>query len=129
MLDAVQLAQLRATTESFLTDTCMIEEGTGPLDDYGGNVPNWQLVAAAVACRVIRIGGRQNPSNVQEYGAQEAMIDQYRLIVPHGTLVSVDQRVTVTSTGLTYFITGVMDKWTDKADAQAMMIRERDSDG
>ena len=124
-MDAAQLAQMRAQLGDFLVDTCKLEERTGPPDDYGGDADNWQLVADDVPCRVIR--DKKKASQTTDYGAQESMVNEYRLSVTIVTALGVGQRVTIASTGAVYFITGLVDQWTEAIDSQAYIVREQDT--
>lgn len=51
MLNATELASMRATTEEFLPDTCSISRATPSSDSMGGFTSSWANVATSVPCR------------------------------------------------------------------------------
>lgn len=116
------LERIKARVALFLGDTCKIEAEVDAVGEMGEPTHTWAVVAAEVACRVI--DARQSGlSAMMNVGEQEAMVDTYRLIVPVGTALDVDQRVTVG--GDVYQIVALVDGRSDAAEAQAVMTRVR----
>lgn len=122
MVSASTLARIAARVALFMGDSCTIEAEVDAAGAMGEMTDTWAVVAADVACRVIdaRETGVSAMANV---GAQEAMVDTYRLIVPVGTALAVDQRVTVGSD--VYQIVALVDGRSDATDAQAVITRVR----
>jgi len=78
-----------------------------------------------VPCRVIMSRQGTRPS-ADLIAGQEQLVDEYRLIVPYGTALAVNQRVTVDGDdGATYQVVGLIDRRTDATDSQAVLIRAR----
>jgi hypothetical protein len=116
-------AVIQRAVERSLTDTCKIEVMVKGRGVYGEPLADsWELVAENVKCRVIRSGSRSSSAS-EQVGNQETIREMYRLIVPRGTALDIDQRVTVN--GLVYQIVDVVTAWTDAVDAQAIMVRAR----
>lgn len=123
MVNLRVLTILRKATASFLTETCTIEALVNGRDAFGNKVQNqWETVASGVACRVITAGTNRQAA-MQDVGTQEAMVETYRLVVPAGTALDIDQRVTVND--VTYQIVSVLVARTDETDRQAVMTRVR----
>lgn len=120
------LNALKVATAKFLTETCTIEQLANARDRYGNKIPNqWETVASGVACRVITTGGQGiNRTSSMDVGSQEAMVETYRLIVPAGTSLDVDYRVTVNS--VIYQVVSVLVARTDETDRQAILTRVRE---
>lgn len=117
---------LKRATAQFLTETCTIEKLANARDRFGNKVPNqWESVASGVACRVITPGGVGiSRTASMDVGSQEALVETYRLIVPAGTELDVDYRVTVDS--IQYHVVNVLTARTDETDRQAILTRVRD---
>jgi len=107
----------------FLTETCQIEGETLARGQFGERTHGFDVVGADVPCRVIRAGASPSQTTSGEIGSQETIVERYRLIVPAGTVLNVDQRVTVG--GAVYQIVDVVTAWADAVDAQAVMVRAR----
>lgn len=114
------LARVQQVLDRFLTDTCVIEEEMIITDSYGGAAHAWQVVASGVRCRVIT-ETRMSGSDTTEVGSQEALVNRLRLVVPAGTALGVNQRVTVG--GAVYQIVSLLVARTDSVDAQAVIVR------
>lgn len=115
---------LKVATARFLTETCDIEKLANARDKYGNKVPNqWETVSSDVACRIITAGTR-NQSSSMDVGSQEALVETYRLIVPAGTALDVDYRVTCN--GIVYQVVNVLTSRTDETDRQAILTRVRE---
>lgn len=123
MLSAQALAMLRATTAKFFTDTCTIEREASARGKAGEPTHSPVMVATGVPCRIIDSTNRQTIS-AQMVGGQEAIVDTYRIIVPYGTALEVDQIITVSS-GDQYHVVGLVTARTDKTDSQAVVRRAR----
>lgn len=122
MVSTQILAQIKARVALFLGDTCTIEAEVDAVGEMGEPTHGWAVVEADVACRVID-ARKSGVSATMEVGAQEAMVDTYRLIVPVGTALAVDQRVTVNSD--VYQIVAAGDGRSDAVEAQAVITRVR----
>lgn len=118
------LGAVRAQVAKMLTETCRIEQeaqGRGLMGEplHG----NWEVVASAVSCRLIR-SQTPNMTRTREVGAQEAIVERYRLIAPRGTAFTVDNRV-VMSNGDVYQVVDVEDKLSDAAFSGCVVVRQR----
>jgi len=125
MVSSVLLAQMRASTASFLTDTCTIEARSPARGESGEVAEVWTAYATAVACRIITVGNRFNDSaGTVSNLDREHIKDVYRVVVPAGTGLNVGQRITV-SDGTRYEVTDLMTDRTDGTDEQAVIVRVR----
>ena len=122
MLPSTILNQLRTTVNRWLTETAIIERQTESRGVYGEQVHDWETVASGVACRVIN-AGNSNAGNNQQFGNQELMMDRYKIVMPTGTVVDVDYRITVA--GRVYDVVAIVDDRTDSTDVQAIVSRVR----
>lgn len=117
------LAQIQTMVEQTLTDTCEIQSKVEVNDSYGSTSKQWTVRLTDQPCRVISVGGRGRNS-LDEIGAQEAMVESVRLVLPHDVAIHQDERVVVG--GHTYAVTGVRDSYTNRVDTQAILSRVRD---
>lgn len=122
MVSSQVLAMMQRVTATFLTETCDIEVEQDSVGQWGQPAHSWQVVATGVACRVITARPMLQ-STAGQVGGQEQLVDTYRLIVPAGTALAVNQRVTVND--LTYHIVSLITERTNETDAQAVMVRAR----
>lgn len=114
------LARVQQVAARFLSDVCVIEDEVIATDQYGAAAHTWRLSASDVACRIItetRISG----SDTTEIGSQVAMMERLRLVVPVGTALGVNQRVTVG--GAVYRIVALLDGHTDAVFVSAVIVR------
>lgn len=124
-LSSQLLAKLRREAENLMKDTCKIEAESISVGSFGQPKPVWLLVANDLKCRVIMSRQGTRPT-ADQVGSQEQLVDEYRLIVPYGTALGVNQRVTVNGDdGALYQIVGLIDRRTDATDSQAVIIRAR----
>jgi hypothetical protein len=124
MISDMLIAQLKATLVTTLTDTCTIYARASGTGLYGEPQQDaWVIVASAVPCRVI--DDKQSRVGDPAVLAREYITDSYKLVVPAGTGLDVDQRIKVTSTGLEYDVTGLVTSRTQGVDEQAMIMRAR----
>ncbi len=90
---------IRTAAEQFLVDECVIKRKLADTITKGQSVPNY-ATPETVACRLIVRSGSDS-SNI---AAQERAITQtaytgiYRLQLPYGTAVDVDDRIEFTDT-------------------------------
>lgn len=112
------IKRIQARVESMLNETCTIEREVLSTDEYGARVHTWASVASGVACRVIR-AGTSNQGAGQVIAEQETMIDRYRLIVPAGTVLDVDYRVTVGAR--VYGVVNIADDLSDETHVSAIV--------
>ena len=116
-----QRGAFRATVLKWLKDTAKIEVQQSSKGTMNEPLDAWTIVTASVACRVI--GAEQ--SDAAFVGSQETIADMYRLVVPAGTALAANQRVTVTSTGYVYQVVGFINDLTDELFRTAVILRRR----
>ena len=122
-LPATVLGSMRATVESLMTDTCKIEVGADSVGEMGEVLQDqYTTVASGVTCRVISLGNRYSES-ARTIGEREVITEAYRLIVPYGTALDVNQRITLTSDSSVYQVVDLNTERTDRTDRQAIMVR------
>jgi len=114
------LARVQQVAMRFLSEVCVIEDEVIATDQYGTAAHTWRLSASGVACRIIT-ETRMSGSDTTEIGSQVAMIERLRMVVPIGTALGVNQRVTVG--GAVYRIVAVLDGHTDAVFASAVIVR------
>lgn len=114
------LARVRSAAMRFLTEVCVIEDEVIATDQYGAAVHAWRVSASDVACRVIT-ETRMSGSDTTEIGSQMAMVERLRLVVPVGTALGVNQRVTVGAT--VYRVVALLEGHTDAVFASAVIVR------
>ena len=114
------LARVREVAGRFMTETCVIEDEVIATDRYGAAVHTWQVSATNVACRVIT-ETRMSGSDTTEIGSQTALVERLRLVVPTGTALGVNQRVTVG--GAVYRVVALLEGHTDAVFASAVIVR------
>jgi hypothetical protein len=120
-MNSMVLAQLRAMTATFLTDTCTIEARMDAQGQFGEPLQDhWALVAANVPCRVITLSSMRNTQ--MQIASRETIAESYKLICPYGTALAIDQRVTLAN-GAVYQVVDVLTKRTDETDTQATITR------
>jgi hypothetical protein len=119
-MNSTTLNSLRAAVERYMTETCVIEAQQPALGKYREERAVWQVVYADLKCRVITVGNRTNNELVL-VSERKSIREQYKLIVPYDTALSLNQRVTVN--GQTYTIINILTERTDAVDAQAFMER------
>lgn len=122
MVSDGRLMRLRAIAESYLTERCEIEQVQLQVDEYGAIDEMWRVYASNVRCRIIQ--QRRTGSRVAEIGSQEAMAEEYRLIVPVGIVLRADQRVRVGSA--VYTVVSAEDALTDGLNASGTIVRVRE---
>ena len=119
---------VRRNVNDLLTATCRVERETSSTGTMGEPLHDWDVVQADVPCRVIKAGNDRSTSRTGTVGAQEALVEMYRLITPVGTNFAVDDRV-VMSDGRVFQVVDVADGLTDEAFAGALITRQRGADG
>lgn len=122
MISKQVLAIIRARTAQFLTETCLIESEELNTGAFGESLHTRIVVDAEVPCRVI-MQSRTSGGTAAQVGNQETVVDTYRLIVPWGTALAVDQVVTVD--GVEYQVVALVTERTNETDAQAVITRAR----
>ena len=118
------IALVRRNVNEMLTESCTIQRESGSRGTMGEPVHQFENVATAVACRVIRAGQTQSTSEAGQVGGQEALVEMYRLICPVDTPFTTDDRV-VMSDGRVFQVVDVEDGLSDSAFAGAVMVRVR----
>jgi hypothetical protein len=121
------IAYARRQLERTLTDTCRIEKEGDTTGTMGEPQHSWEIVQEDVPCRVIRVGGSR-PGRTEGVSDRESMVEEFRLILPFGTEIDLDYRV-VLADGQVFMVISIVDQWTDAADVQVIMVRERATDG
>jgi len=122
MISSQTVAWMRRYAERYLTQTALIEVQASTLDSFGGRTDAWETVAADVPCAIIRNVKISGDDIVQE-GRRETMQSRYRLVVPHDTALSVDQRVTVD--GEVYHVVAIEIRTTNSVTATAIITEAR----
>jgi len=118
------IALVRRNVNEMLTETCTITRETGVKGTMGEPLhDNTEIVAQNVSCRVITVGQR-NRSQTRDVGAQEVIVEMYRLICPVGTAFTTDDLITM-SDGRIFHVVDVEDGLTDEAYAGAIITRAR----
>lgn len=112
---------VRQRVRAYLNETCLIERELDTVGDMGEPTHVWGLVDNA-PCRIIGVG-RRGQSVAEAVGGQEALVDAYRLILPAGTDLATDYRVTVGER--VYQVVAVDDDLTDEAFVSAIITRAR----
>jgi hypothetical protein len=121
------LAIVRQNVSVMLTDSCTIERESDAVGSMGEPLHEFEVVVSDVACRMIRAGARSTGTNNVE-GGREALTDRYRLILPVGTDISTDYRVTMAD-GTAYEVVDVEAELTDGAFVAAVVTRTRGRNG
>lgn len=102
MLNAADLASMRATAEQALPGTAIIQSGTLVSDGGGGQTETF-AASGTVSCRVAPAAG-----NEREEGDRIVADSQYVITLPADTTVETDDRIVVA--GITYNVTAVRDR-------------------
>jgi hypothetical protein len=92
LLSDAELAQIRADVSLLLPDICDILSPAGTADGCGGNTDAWGTASAGVACRLDPIRG-----NEQVAGAAPQAFYQYMLTLPHGTAITTENKVVIST--------------------------------
>ena len=119
-MEGLLLNKIRVEAARYLSETCVIEQEIHTVGAYGDPIRAWALVASEVPCRLI-IARRSDLSAVSMSAGRETMERVYRLVVPHGTTLDVDYRVTVG--GAIFTVMRVEDQLTDAVFVQAILAR------
>lgn len=118
------IAVVRRNVNEMLTETCTITRETGAKGTMGEPLhDNTEIVAQNVNCRVIRVG-QSNRGQTMDVGAQESLVEMYRLICPVGTGFTTDDIVTMSDERV-FQVLNVEDGLTDKAFSGAIIARVR----
>jgi len=113
-------AMIRRYAALFMTDSCVIfTTGESGTDSMGAPIYGETTIYDG-PCRVIT-STQSTAEQTRTVGEQAGLIEEYRLVVPYGTALAVDQRVRVGN--VEYSIVNVRQKHTDKTDAQAIMVK------
>lgn len=90
---------VRAAAADFLIDTCTIKRKTGDTVVKGESIPTY-AAGVSIACRlIVRSGSDSSNIAAQERAVtQTAFTGVYRLQLPYGTAVDVDDRIEFTDT-------------------------------
>lgn len=121
-LPSTILATMRAAAENLMTDTCTIEVQADAVGEMGEVLSDqYTTVATGVACRVITVNSGYGQARI--VGGREVITEGYRLVVPYGTALAVDQRVTLDSDDSVWQVTDLVTERTSEVDAQAVIVR------
>jgi hypothetical protein len=123
VINSILRTQIRRTVTQYLIERCLIEQEQGGTGELGQETSVWVSVAADLPCRVISATRSTNTSAIDQAGAQETLREDYRLIVPAGSALDVNQRVTVN--GAVYQVIRVETALTDEVYRSAVMVRRR----
>lgn len=105
---------------AFLIQICSIDRLQAGQGDFMTPTNTWRLVAAGVKCRVIS-KSRSYANQVIVSANQEALKDEYHLVVPLETDLKAEDRVTVG--GQTYTVVRLETELTDEFFLQAKITR------
>ena len=115
MLNARELASIRAEAERLLPDTCEIQRATRTTGGDGETVETWSTIATA-ACRV---SPGRGPIE-QEIGARLTSVNFWIVALPVPTDVRADDRVLVGSR--TFEVVGVMGPRTNEISRRVACV-------
>lgn len=122
------LNRIKRTVATTLTSIALIEQRNVGSSQYGSLTSGWTVVAAAVPCRLISIGGRMKTSSAL-VGEALSMRDSYRLIVASNQALGVGMRVTIidpdSHLALVYDVASVADSDSDSVFNEAFVTRQR----
>lgn len=90
--------EIRSQAEQFLVDTCTLRRKTGETVVKGESIPTY-ADGETVACRlIIRSGSDRSNIAAQERSIMQTQFTgMYRLQLPYGTAVDVDDRIEFTN--------------------------------
>lgn len=114
-------AMIRQWVGRFSSQTATIREAVRTVQP-DGSVNRVMQTKAVVACRLITASAARS-SGMAAISEQEQMREEYRLVLPVGTALSVDHSVIVDD--IEYEVVRVLDDRTDAADVQAVVTRRR----
>lgn len=118
MINSQTLAMMRRNTARFLKDTCVLKRPQNVQDELGGSTNTFEIVNAALACRVLPLNDRGRNFTV---GEGEQGRTYFRLIAPWDTEIGDGWQVEVA--GITYEIQQVEAVHTDNTDVRARLMR------
>jgi hypothetical protein len=121
VLNTMVRARIRAIAAKWLKDRCNITVQTTATGPLGEQLDQYVSVQSNVPCRVIKVS--MSPS-AMIVGGQESMQDMYRVSVPVGTALAVDQRIEL-SNGLEYDVVDLETELTDEMFEHALVSRQR----
>lgn len=119
-MNSIIEARIRKRLSAFLPTTCTIQHRVQVVGALGDTANGWEIVAADVPCRLISY--LSNTKQAAVVDDRLALVEAWRLIVPVGTALAPEQRVTIG--GEIYVIVSVIDEWSDAMDAQAIIVRD-----
>ena len=114
------LALFRHSAARYLTDRCTIERETKSTGTYGEQTRVWTLIASGVPCRLV-IARRSDLSGIDLVADGETMAEFYRIALPHDTILSGDDRITVN--GTVYGVIRLENALTDRVFASAILAK------
>ena len=118
MIPSAAIAQIRRLKRRTLIERCDIQRETD-VETALGHERQWVDVAADIPCRLIRAS--RGMTGLVE--GQEIQTEQYRLILPYDTVLTVNNRVIVD--GVSYDVQDVRDNLTQNTDVQVTVVRIR----
>ena len=117
-----QLKQVNRAVLRLLTDRCDIEQLSEALDAFGATLQTYAPVAQNVLCRVLPLANGSGDMTGAT-AEQTTMQEMYRLILPPGTAITINQRVRV---GSDYYDVGsVSVKQTNVAFVECFITRRK----
>lgn len=92
---------IRVAAADFLTDTCVIRRKTGETVVAGENIPVY-AAGESVACRLIIRSGSEsmNIAAQERVTSQSQFTGLYRMQLPYGTIIHVDDHIEYTDIAL-----------------------------
>ena len=120
----MSVGRFRFILNRTLDDTCRIEKLISGGVVYGQVANDWATVAQSVRCRLIRAGNARGGA-AGLVGERSDLREEYRLILPVGTEIGADYRVTVGE--VAYRVTRVGTALSAAVSVEAVVVREDDN--
>lgn len=118
MFSAAELADLRATQEEWMPDTCTVVIPGDEVDDDAGGTTAGAETETEVACRV----GSPN-ANDQKVADRLSIVFDAAITLPYGTAIDERGRIEVERTGLSYQIVYTNEEQTDATAVRVLAKR------
>ena len=126
MLGNGVLNYIRKMTKQTLTARCTIQTEAAGTGTFGQPLEGWEDVAADVPCRVIKAAASAQDES-EQFASQDAINEQYRLIVAYDVALDTSMRVIVD--GTTYYVVQLETGLTDRVFRSAVVMRKAGADG
>lgn len=117
---------IRKMTNQTLTERCTIQTETAGTGTFGQPLEGWEDVTTDVPCRIIKAAASAQDES-EQFASQDAIEEQYRLIVAYDFALNTSMRVIVD--GETFYIVQLETGLTDRAFRSAVVMRKAGADG